>query len=76
MCKEGKADNVRKCLGFNPSLLNCLNGEPLRLVVLGRQLGVIEVLMNNTELKVNLRGEQMYYKMFVTNIKMLVKEEH
>ena len=59
MCKEGKADNVRKCLGFNPSLLNCLNGEPLRKAVFGRQLKVIEVLMKNTKLDINLRGEQM-----------------
>ena len=57
MCRRGHADEVAKCLVQNPGLLNCLNGEPLSLSVMSREIGVIGVLMTHSGLEVNLKGE-------------------
>ena len=56
-CKKGNKDVVAKSLEINPGLLNCLQGEPLRQAVLGRNMAVIETLMANMELDINLPGE-------------------
>ena len=48
---------MSKYLAHNPDLLNSLQGSPLRMAALGRNMKVIEVLMENTALDVNQRGE-------------------
>ena len=60
MCKKGGADEVAGCLGYNPDLLNCLEGAPFRKAVLGRNIPVMEVLMGFKELQINMRGESEF----------------
>ena len=55
-CKKGMGAEVLQSLVDNPDLLNCEGGAPLRMAAMGRNLGVLEVLMEEKELKVNLTG--------------------
>ena len=61
MCKKGRANEVGECLGYNPDLLNCLDGTPFRQAVLGRNMEVMEVLMGHSGLQINMRGESGFY---------------
>ena len=57
MCRVSEPDKVRKCLEYNPGLLNCMSGQPLREAVKDENLPVMETLMNQRGIDVNLKSE-------------------
>ena len=57
MCRESEPDDVCKCLEYNPDLLNCMSGQPLREAVIGENLPVMDTLMNQRGIEVNLKSE-------------------
>jgi hypothetical protein len=69
LCRAGGPDKVSKCLEHNPQLLNCMAGQPLREAVKGRNLPMIDTLIDRKDLKVNLKSEHFSMKtLFLTNI--------
>ena len=57
MCRVSEPDKVRKCLDYNPDLLNCMSGQPLREAVKEENLPVMDTLMNQRGIDVNLKSE-------------------
>ena len=57
MCRVSEPDDVCKCLEYNPGLLNCMSGQPLREAVTGENLPVMDTLMNRKGIDVNLKSE-------------------
>ena len=56
MCKKGKKAEVGIYLDQNPGLINCLNGEPLRLAAQGNNISVLRMLVGIKDVQVNMKG--------------------